>query len=331
MDPSYRVSLVIIRILGTPWVILMINDHTKTNDMSCHLLTALTRYRLVLSCCVQRLCCAKNNNGLGDYKIGETLLAESAFGIVLCDALVPPSPPPIQEDSDSKEKEEEHSVLSSLSIPALKNRFSRSRTPSPDPELTPLPHPPTPRRMVILVVGFKPHRKLWTTSARPGESVINYILLNGCPAIVVPVKTGAPLIAWYGGMTLEQMWQVELPEKMGSDIPASEMPRESDGGDGVGTRSFGGVVQVLFEYLDLCVDWDRVRIPRENRGSGGNDDSGTSSSVNTTAPKNGEEKKVVLRNSLALLMAAAIKSGRSKEVMEGVDKERSGIAMWRIP
>ncbi len=64
--------------------------------------------------------------------------------------------------------------------------------------------------MVIVLVGLKPHRKLWTTSARPGESVINYLLLNGCPAIVVPVKVGAPLLAW-DALTLEELWKVELP------------------------------------------------------------------------------------------------------------------------
>ena len=40
--------------------------------------------------------------------------------------------------------------------------------------------------------------------------MINYILLNGCPAIVVPVKVGAPLVAW-DGLTLEQLWKVSLP------------------------------------------------------------------------------------------------------------------------
>jgi hypothetical protein len=61
--------------------------------------------------------------------------------------------------------------------------------------------------MVILCVGLKPHRSLWTTSARPGESVIKYLLLNGCPAIVVPVKIGAPLVAW-DALTLEELWKV---------------------------------------------------------------------------------------------------------------------------
>ncbi|KAF9446574.1 hypothetical protein P691DRAFT_732953 [Macrolepiota fuliginosa MF-IS2] len=263
----------------------------------------------------------------GDYRIGETLLAELASAIVLCDA---PLPIPSAGAKD-KEKEEGNSGsrLSSLSIPALRNHFSRSRSPSPDPELTPLPQPPMPRRMVILVVGLKPHRKLWSTSARPEESVINYILLNGCPGIVIPVKTGAPLVAWYAGMTLEQMWQVQLPEEMESDIPANELPRNSEGGgDEDGTRSFQGVVQVLFEYLDLCIDWDRVVVP-----SGNTDSARSGGSVDSEAKATALEKgkKMVLRNSLALLVSAAIKSGRSMEVMKEVDKERSGIAMWRIP
>ncbi|CAA7257329.1 unnamed protein product [Cyclocybe aegerita] len=128
--------------------------------------------------------------------------------------------------------------VSELSIPAPANKFSKSRTPSPEPALTTLPPPPVPRRMVILLVGLKPHRKIWTSSARPGESVINYILLNGCPSIVVPVKVGAPLVTW-DGLTLEQLWEVELPETRGGKSASGR---------------FEGIINVLFEYLDLCVD-----------------------------------------------------------------------------
>lgn len=135
-------------------------------------------------------------------------------------------------------------------------------------------------------------------------------------------------------MTLEQMWQVELPEKMEGDVPTAEVPRE--GNDRIGTKTFMGIVQVLFEYLDLCVDWDRVNLPSLERSGSGNcaSDSGTVSDPMTSVKQNAGsnlEKKSMLRSSLALLVAAAIRSGSSKEVMEELDKERSGIAMWRIP
>lgn len=83
-----------------------------------------------------------------------------------------------------------------LSSPSLSNVFGWSCAPSPESALMPLLLPPIPHRMVILILGLKPHRKSWILSARPAETVINCILLNGCPSIVVPVKVGTPLLAW---------------------------------------------------------------------------------------------------------------------------------------
>ena len=221
----------------------------------------------------------------GDYRIGERLLKESAVVV-----------PFAKEPEPREEEHEEHPSryrsfrdLKDLKIPTLSNVFARSRTPSPEPQLAVVPQPPTPRRMVVLVVGLKPHRKLWTTSARPEESVINYILLNGCPALVVPVKPGAPLVAW-DALTLEQLWEVELP---------------ADGGK-TASGKFEGIVSVLFEFLDLCVDWERVILPEE-------------------------DKRDKVRDAIELIVAAAVRSRESKEVRKEVDEERAGIAMWRIP
>lgn len=230
----------------------------------------------------------------GDYRVGETLLNESASIINFCQGPIIPEA--------SRETPKQHSLtdLKDLKIPSLSNVFSRSRTPSPDPQLTRLPAPPVPRRMVILVVGLKPHRKLWTTSARPEESVINYILLNGCPAIVVPVKVGAPLIAW-DALTLEQLWDVEIPST--DDAPSA-------------SGKFEGIVNVISEFLDLCVDWGRIEI----QGDRDHD-------LMTGA----EQDKDKVRNALRLLVAAATRSKDSKEVKKEVDADRAGIAMWRIP
>ncbi|KAJ4466868.1 hypothetical protein C8J55DRAFT_526586 [Lentinula edodes] len=230
----------------------------------------------------------------GDYRVGETLLNESASIINFCQG------PTIPEAFRETPKQHSLSDLKDLKIPSLSNVFSRSRTPSPDPQLTRLPAPPVPRRMVILVVGLKPHRKLWTTSARPEESVINYILLNGCPAIVVPVKVGAPLIAW-DALTLEQLWDVEIPST--DDAPSA-------------SGKFEGIVNVISEFLDLCVDWGRIEI----QGDRDHD-------LMTGA----EQDKDKVRNALRLLVAAATRSKDSKEVKKEVDADRAGIAMWRIP
>lgn len=143
-------------------------------------------------------------------------------------------------------------------------------------------------------------------SARPGESVIYYQLLNGCPALVVPVKVGAPLIAW-DGLTLEHLWKVKLPE-----------------GDKVGEpgSKFEGIVSVLYEFLDMCVDWARVILEPAGREE-------EKGSMNEKAPE--DEKKDAVKAALRLFVAGAIRSGESKAVKDEVEKERSGIAMWRIP
>ncbi|KAF5380055.1 hypothetical protein D9615_006133 [Tricholomella constricta] len=234
---------------------------------------------------------------LGDYRIGETLLAESALTITLCDAYPDQAPCELEPSKPSPSRP-------SLS---LSNVFHRSRTPEPEPTLTPLPAPPVPRRLVILLVGLKPHRKVWTTSARPGESVINYVLCNGCPAIVVPARVGAPLVAW-DGLTLKQLWKLVLPVDEGG--AAGGKRRSQDG-------RFEGVVDILFEYLELSVDWARVIFP------GGNEDKDEGGAEEL-------RKKNAVRNAITLLVAAAVRTRTSKEVKEEVDEDRCGIAIWRI-
>ncbi|RDX54676.1 hypothetical protein OH76DRAFT_1340627 [Lentinus brumalis] len=243
----------------------------------------------------------------GDYKLGETLLAESALVISFAKAPPPPAEQPASPPAES------HFSLKIPSLPNLTSTFSRSRTPSPDPALAPLPPAPQPRRIVVLVVGLKPHRKLWTTSQRPSESVIQYQLLNGCPAIVVPAKLGAPLLAW-DTLTLEQLWKVALPE-----------------GEGPGSASkdgkFEGIANVLYEYLDLCIDWERAVLSgAEDQGS---EDAAAIQDGDAKAEE--EKKREAVKSAVTVLVAAAVRSGASKQVKEQVDKERSGIAMWRIP
>ncbi|KAF9028168.1 hypothetical protein BDZ89DRAFT_1066316 [Hymenopellis radicata] len=233
----------------------------------------------------------------GDYKLGETLMNESASVIMLAQA-----PPPTEAKAPEESHRFDMSKLTS-NLPSLSSMFARSPpSPNPDdtghgekdnkggaepvPRLTALPPPPAPRRMVILVVGLKPHRKL----------VIQYILLNGCPAIVVPVKLGAPLLAW-DGLTLENLWKMELPDE----------------GAGSKTGAFEGVVTVLFEFLDLCVDWARVTLDGELGTPVADEDAG----------------KNLVKESLTLLVAAAIRSRESKEVRKELDEQRAGVAMWR--
>lgn len=163
--------------------------------------------------------------------------------------------------------------------------------------------------MVIVLIGLKPHRAgIWTSSARPAESVIYYQLLNGCPAIVVPVKVGAPLVAW-DTLTLEKLWKVLLPQ---------------DGEALQSNSGFGGIVQTIFEYLDLCVDWERIVLSTHQSEQ-------DASAVEGDAKVDTEIKKTTLKEAVSLLVAGAVRSSESEEVKKKVDKDRSGIAMWRIP
>ena len=65
---------------------------------------------------------------------------------------------------------------------------------------------------------------------------------------------GAPLVAWVG-RTLEQLWRVELPP---DDASAKALDTSGVQGaemnDDAVTETYAGLVGVLFEYVDLCVE-----------------------------------------------------------------------------
>ncbi|KAH6909509.1 hypothetical protein BKA70DRAFT_1276349 [Coprinopsis sp. MPI-PUGE-AT-0042] len=231
--------------------------------------------------------------------------------ITLCD-----DPTPVVATEEVEEKK----MFSKLTIPSLSNMFDRSRTPSPEPELAPVVPPPVPRRMVILVVGLKPFRGTWASSKRPWGKRHQVPAANGCISIVIPVKTGAPLVAW-DTMTLDKLWEVTLP--------AEGCTTTEDG-------RFEGIIAVMCEYLELCVDWERFRLPHSESV-----DVADGVVIPTEYDKEvdhgrspGEEekqKREALRDAVTLLVAGAIRSKQSKEVKDAVDEDRSGIAMWRIP
>lgn len=105
------------------------------------------------------------------------------------------------------------------------------------------------------------------------------MLLNGAPAIVLPALAGAPLIAW-NTLTLKQL---QTKDK------------------------YDGVVRILFEYLSLCVDWERVTVGEGN-----------------------EERQKAVRDAVELVVAAAVQSADSKAVSKDVDLDRAGIVVFRI-
>lgn len=161
-----------------------------------------------------------------------------------------------------------------------------------------------------------------------------YQLMNGCPAIVVPVRLGAPLVAW-DGLTLEQLWRYVLPSDEEAAIPSASTSLA--GSENIGTsgtegqgqnettettlKGFDGVVNVLYEYLELCVAWSRVEMPGQEKDLGNSE----------TGVRDEKKAKAALKAAVKLFVAAAVRSGQSKEVKKEVDKTRAGIAMWRIP
>ncbi|KAL9128319.1 MAG: hypothetical protein Q9217_002974 [Psora testacea] len=80
---------------------------------------------------------------------------------------------------------------------------SASVIPLCDPNPTArLPH----ARLFITFTGIDPFRAgMWSTSRRPGCGQLHFHILNGCPALVMPVSTAkAPVLAW-SPWTLNQM------------------------------------------------------------------------------------------------------------------------------
>ncbi|KAF2142235.1 uncharacterized protein K452DRAFT_287453 [Aplosporella prunicola CBS 121167] len=60
-------------------------------------------------------------------------------------------------------------------------------------------------RMIVLFTAISPYRaNMWSTSRRPGCGTIIFHLFDGCPAVVLPVSSEAPICAW-SPWTLEQM------------------------------------------------------------------------------------------------------------------------------
>lgn len=60
-------------------------------------------------------------------------------------------------------------------------------------------------RLIVLFTAISPFRaNMWSTSRRPGCGTLIFHLLNGCPALVLPVSARAPIVAW-SPWTLAQM------------------------------------------------------------------------------------------------------------------------------
>lgn len=167
-----------------------------------------------------------------------------------------------------------------------------------NPDVSLPPAPPPERRMVVLVLSISPHRAgVWTSSARPGESVMNYTLFDGCPALVIPIKPGSPLIAW-SAFTLKTLHGLK---------------------GGVDGQAFKDILEIMVNYLELCVDLDRVVLPPNYA-----EDCGLTGTEM-------ENRKKAVRVGMELVLAGAVRSGESPKVKKEIDTERAGVVFFRIP
>ena len=125
--------------------------------------------------------------------------------------------------------------------------------------------------------------------------------MPGLPRAIL--STRATLVAW-DSLTLGDLWSIDIP-------PLKTTPSSS---------KFEGIVDVVFDFVDLCVEYSRVQ-----------EACSSAERVPTEARDLEEWKRKSIKDAIRLLVASAARSGGSSRVQDEVDKDRSGIAMWRIP
>ncbi|KAH7097595.1 hypothetical protein BKA62DRAFT_716158 [Auriculariales sp. MPI-PUGE-AT-0066] len=144
------------------------------------------------------------------------------------------------------------------------------------------------RRMVILLLGIKPHRGSVICAA--------YQLFNGCPAIVLPMRSGGPLLGWHT-MTLQGLHDAWYRDGGGFGSTSARQR----------TTEIDRITQTLFMFeteFRLYEEEDEEAIW-----------------VN---------KRLAVARALELLVVAAAQSD-SMELRRNVDRARTGIAFFRLP
>jgi len=96
-------------------------------------------------------------------------------------------------------------------------------------------------RLLVSLVGIKPFRSTWASSRRPDEGRLHYQMPDGVPAIVLPVRAGAPLISWHA-TTLKDAFD---------NSSSSDSAREWQ----IRAR------QDIFAFLEQVIDWQVVQMP----------------------------------------------------------------------
>lgn len=147
-------------------------------------------------------------------------------------------------------------------------------------------------RMVILFTGISPFRaNMWSTSRRPGCGTIIFHLLDGCPALVIPVTSKAPICAW-SPWTLSQMRMAQYA-------------LNPQGGPGTGQYSAEWQHEQVCEFLDSVI------------------------SVQHLNPAIRDRYVEVLGRSVSLVINGALALDKCQPLLGKLDPERAGIVMFR--
>lgn len=93
-------------------------------------------------------------------------------------------------------------------------------------------------------------------------------------------------------------------------------------------------MDALYEFISLCVDWDRIKSKSElDLESGRATDK--SDLVESGIGENADDKKrkKEVRAAVSIVFESAVRSGlpESRKALKDLDKSRAGIAMWRMP
>lgn len=146
-------------------------------------------------------------------------------------------------------------------------------------------------RLLILFTAISPFRAgMWSSSRRPGCGTIVFHLLDGCPALVIPVTKSAPITAW-SPWTLSQMRQAQYsaqPPTPGSGLYQPEWQHEQ-----------------ICEWLDTIIS-----VPHIN-------------------PTLRDRYVDVLSRSVSLVINGALALEKCQPLLGKLDPERAGICMFR--
>jgi hypothetical protein len=167
-------------------------------------------------------------------------------------------------------------------------------------------------RMVILFTGIAPYRGVvsichyfptnfivnpvqqWSQSRRPGCGTIIFHLLDGCPALVIPVTKAAPITAW-------SPWTLSQMRTAASTAPGYN-PQAMAGSGGYSPE---WQHEQICEFLDTIIS-----IPH----------------VNPALQKTYVD---VLSRMVSLVINGALALERCVPILGKLDPERSGIIMLR--